>query len=237
MIPSEIIAKALLDTHTNSENYDPATVWIEALNIVSNTINNQIVETVREDYFWDEFKVDTVIWQTEYKIVEGEIAWDWVADTEVNIKKVNKLFIKYVDTDTYYTQVEYVAPYTLDKDLDEYAATQSGSSPFYYIQDRSVFIYPAPEVEITEWLKMNAIYTPPTILLASPESWLAIQPDKHYIYALWIEEQIYKSQWKINEANNAKAIFNQELIKLMTYLKGRVNAAKTKTITWLDTFR
>jgi hypothetical protein len=31
---------------------------------------------------------------------------------------------------------------------------------------------------------MNAIYTPPAIALASPETWLPLQPDKHYIYAL-----------------------------------------------------
>jgi hypothetical protein len=41
---------------------------------------------------------------------------------------------------------------------------------------------------------MNAIYSPPEILLASTEAWLPLQPDKHYIYSLGMEWQIYKSQ-------------------------------------------
>jgi len=70
MIPADIIAKALLDTHTDSVNYDPETLGLEALNIVNNEINNQIVSSVKEDYFWDEFTMDSVIGQAEYNITE-----------------------------------------------------------------------------------------------------------------------------------------------------------------------
>ena len=89
--PTEIINKALLDTHTSSDNYDPATVGIEALNIVSDIINNEIVQNVREDYFWDRLRVDTIDLQNEYNIVSWEITWAWQASTSVNIKKVIKM--------------------------------------------------------------------------------------------------------------------------------------------------
>jgi hypothetical protein len=68
MIPADIIAKALLDTSTDSDNYDPATVGIEALNIVSDEVNNEIVQGVKEDYYWDRLKVDTIDLQNEYNI-------------------------------------------------------------------------------------------------------------------------------------------------------------------------
>ena len=237
MIPADIIAKALLDTSTDSDNYDPATVGIEALNIVSDEVNNEVVQVVKEDYFWDRLKVDTIDLQNEYNITTAWITWDWVASTSVNVKKVNKIFIKYATTDTYYTRLTYQNPDTLEKDLEYYADNQSKTAPFYYIQDRSIFIYPAPTPWITQWLKMNAIYTPPAIALASPETWLPLQPDKHYIYALWLAEHIYKSQGKLQEANNARTLFKQELISLMTYLKSRSNAPKMKTISGLDKFR
>ena len=236
MLPSAIIDKALLDTHTNSAEYDPATKWIVALNIVYDEVNNQIVENVREDYFWDVFKVTTVDSQVEYNISTAWITWDGVPDTPVNLKKVNKVFVKYDSSDTYYTPVEYIAPETLTEDFDKYADSQSKSNPFYYVQDRSIFVYPKPSPWVIAWLKMNAIYTPPAVLLASPETWLALQKDKHYIYSLWMEEQIYKSQGKLNEASNARAIFNRELTKLMTYLKTRVNEAKIKTMDSLDSY-
>ena len=237
MTPAEIINKSLLDTHTSSANYELATVWIEALNIVSDYINNEVVQNVRENYFWNEFKVDSVINQSEYNISTAWMTWDSTPDVSVNLKKVNKVFIKYADTDTYYTRMDIVNPDLLEKDTAEYAASQSKAKPFFYIQDRSIFLFPAPDVAVSQGIQMNAIYSPPEITLTSNETWLPLQKDKHYIYSLGMEWQIYKSQGKLNEANNAKQIFEQELIKVMKYLKSRSNTPIKKTISWLDNFR
>ena len=194
-IPQAIITEAQLNTHTSEDDYPSATNGIQALNNVSDYINNQIVTIVREDYFWDTFLVDTVVGQSEYNIYEGVTNWDWV-DTTVNIKRVNKLFIKYTSWQTYFTRAEVQDPAILAKDLEEYSVTQPQAKPFFYIQDRSEFIYPAPTEVITGGLKMNAIFTPPRIVLASPESWLPLQPDKHSIYSIGMEWQIFKSQGK-----------------------------------------
>ena len=87
-------------------------------------------------------------------------------------------------------------------------------------------------------LKLNAIYSPPKILLSSPESWLAIQPDKHNIYVLWIEWQIYKSQWKnkTTEAQVALDVFEKALTKLMIHMKKRIRTATPKTMWSLDAY-
>lgn len=236
MTPVELIAKWLLDTHTNSANYDPATDWLDALNIVSDYINNQIVQSVREDYFWDRVKVNTVADQWEYDITTASINWKWTADTSVNIKKISKLFVKYEDTD-YYTPVEYLSPELLEKDPEWYEDNQSVANPFYYIQDRSIFIYPKPTEITTQWLKMQVIYSPPAIAYDSEEVWLPLQKDKHYIYALGIQEQIYKSQNKDAEAANAKAIFKAELIETLSFMKSRTTQPRKKVITNLDNYR
>lgn len=219
----EIIAKALLDSHTDSTNYDPATVGLEAMNIVSDEINNEIVKVVKEDYFWDRLLVDSVLNQSEYNITTWTVTWDSVS-TVVNIKKASKLFVKYDSNDDYYTKLKYVDPSSLDDDMDYYADTQSKTNPFYYIQDRSVFIYPKPDIAVVSWLKMTVIYTPPKVTYTgawSAESWLPLQPDKHYIYSLGIQEHIFRSQWLINEAENIRGRFNIELNKLTWNLKTR----------------
>jgi len=230
MTPAEIIAKALLDTDTHSSNFDPDTVGIEALNIVYDEVNNFIVENVKEDYFWDKFLVSTVDLQSEYNISSATLTWDSTPDTEVNIKKVNKVFVKFDSTQTYFTPLKYIAPDTLEKDFDEYAATQSKTDPFFFVQDRSIFIFPYASPAVTSWLKMNAIYSPPKVLIDSPESWFSIQKDKHYIISIGIEEHIYKSQWKANEAINSRRRFDMQLTKLWAFLKSRVNTAKSKTM-------
>lgn len=231
--PAEIIKEAQDNTHTNENNYPAATDWIRALNAVSDHINNEIVKNVNEYYFWDTFLIDTELNQTEYNIKTWKVAWDWSdPKIDVYIKEVTKCFIKYESTADFYTPVTKKSPELLEKDFDEYAQTQSKSDPIFYVQDRSIFVYPQPDPALSEWIKLNAIYTPPKILLASAESWLPLQPDKHNIYALWIEWQIYKSQWKNKntEAQVAKKVFEEEITKVLTYLKKRIRTATPKTM-------
>ena len=52
-----------------------------------------------------------------------------------------------------------------------------------------------------------------------------------------MEWQIYKSQGKLQEANNAKQIFDQELIKVMKFMKTRTNTPKKKVFTNLNDYR
>lgn len=230
--PAKIISTAQLRTHTNENNFPAATDGIDALNDVNDMINNEIVKRGKSQYFWDFFRQDSVIDQTEYNFEQWLVAWDGVANTIVNIKEISKVFIKYDTTDDFYTPVRYHTENDLVIDRDELAVNQSKNDPFFIINDRSIFIYPVPDVIVPLWIKIEAIYTPPKILLTSPESYLPLQQDKHTIYSLWMEWLIYKSQWKNKaaDAQEAKKNFDEELTRLMTYLKWRSNQPKEKTL-------
>lgn len=229
--PVEIINDALLDTHTNANNYNPETKGLRALNRVSDKINNEITKRAKSSYFWDFFRQDTVVWQSEYNFEVWEVFWDW-DEYDVNIKEISKVFIKYDDDQENYIPCRDSSSVELEYDREYYAANQPKSDPFFIIQDRSVFVYPAPDEIATLWIKMEAIYTPPKIAYDSPESYLPLQPDKHDIYNLWMEWFIYKSQGKNKaaEAQEAKKEFDEELTRLIVYLKTRYNQPKSKTM-------
>ena len=214
MLPSESIAKALLDTHTDAEDYTPETVWLQAYNIVRNKVINAIV-LAKADYFWDRVKFDLVIWQSEYNITK--ITWT----PDLIIKQISKVFVKYDATSDYYKPVEELAPVLMVEDPDYYSATQSVTSPFFNIKDRSVFIYPAPKEATVEGWKMTIIYHPSELAYAVEDD--KVDADKQYIYSLWIAEHIYKSQGKINEKNDAKAEFNAALLQFITEITNRYN--------------
>lgn len=231
--PAEIILEAQDNTHTNENNYPAATKWIRALNNVNDYVNNKIVKYVNELYFWDEFFIDTVTDQTEYNIKTWLVAWDWSEPKiEVDILEVDKQYIKYDATADFYTPLDYSAPWDLEFDLEQYAQNQSVKDPFFYIRDRSIFVYPQPNPWMTDWIKLWAIYAPPRILLSSPASWLSLQANKHSIYSIWMEWQIYKSQWKnkTNEAQAAKKEFDEQLNDVLEFMKKRSRAPKVKTM-------
>ena len=82
---------------------------------------------------------DTVVGQSEYLAEKLGITPD-----DLDIKKISKVFVKYTSDQEYPTQLEYVTPTALTQHPDYYKENQPRSSAFFYIQDTSIFIYPAP---------------------------------------------------------------------------------------------
>lgn len=107
-----------------------------------------------DEYFYEQGKSNTVVWQIEYNI--NSIGVEAITRTK-------RVFIKYSATDTYYTPCREVNPATLTYGKDYYA-TWNKSDPFYYIQDNSIWVFPASTEAVTDWLFIEAIIQPPSLL-------------------------------------------------------------------------
>jgi len=212
-----IIDRALRLTHTNSTDYT-STQSVEDLNLVYQEVVDTIVNEVDEDYFWDIAESNTVVWQSEY-LAETI----WIAPDDLDIKKVNKVYIKYSASDTYYTKANFLNPWSLDKDTDWYKDNHSKSNPFFYIQDTSLFIYPAPTEAVTNWLKLYVIHTPADLTATSTESEIEIPYQFHKVIATGMKQYIYASQWKINEKNDAINEFEIEKERMVFNIQERYN--------------
>lgn len=71
-------------------------VVIDYLNIAYHKIENEIVDKVDEDYFWDIFTTDTVLSQNEYPLQTSDA-------TTQGVKRIVNVEVKRDDADTYHT--------------------------------------------------------------------------------------------------------------------------------------
>ena len=222
---------SLDDTHTNANDYSE-TSSLRAANLVYQNMVDKIVVNTKWDYFWDTWLSDTVVNQSEYVAEKLGIAPD-----DLDIKKINKVFVKYSSTDTYPTLLKYQAPTTLEKHPDYYKANQPSTSAFFYIQDNSIFIYPAPTEAVTGGLELFVIHKPAAITESTTEAEIEIPSQFHSVLVLWMMEYIYKSQWKLNEAQLVKSEYNAWIREMISYMKQRYNQKRTRNISWLDEYR
>lgn len=227
-----IIDDALLRTHTDSDDYNPLVEWIRHLNLVYGKVVDKITEVTKWDYFWDLWVSDTVIWQSEYEADKL-----WIDPDALDIKKINKVFIKYKSTDTYPTKVRYQNPGILDYHPNYYKDNQSKSDPFFYIQDKSIFIYPAPTEALVEWLEIYVIHSPADLLITSTEDEIEIPRQFHEVLVLGLMIYIYHTQGKINEANALEWKYKSELNDMVAFMKQRYNQPMRKTLSSLTEFR
>ena len=214
MTPAQIIAKARLQAYVDSTMYPDAQALLD-LNFVYQDIISEIITRVDEDYFWNIGKAPTVIWQEEYTITEI-----WETPDNFKINQINKVFIKYTE-DWWYTKATRVNPASLEFDSDWYKSNQCVLNPFFYIQDKSVFLFPAPTKVIADWLKIHTILQPQDLSLAGTEDSIKIDQRFHRYLIDWMLPLIYQSRWMINEATNFNNLY--EISKTRLIWQTRIN--------------
>lgn len=216
MNTQNLVDRARRLAYVDSTQYSD-TVAIEDLNIIYHDIENTIITEVSEDFFWDYFTADTVIWQEEYNLPT------WLSGNYTSLYKSLAISVKY-SADTDYIKWERQYPYLLPQDLSHYKTNQPKSKPFYHISDKSYFIYPAPTEVVTGWIKIYWIKNLSDLTISSTANdiFAGSIPTKFYnIISLWMLEFIYQARWMINEANNARMRYLQERSKLVEYLSDR----------------
>lgn len=231
MNAQQIIDRALRLTHTHAEDYN-STQSVEDLNLVYQDMVDEIVVVAKSDYFWDIWLSDTAVWQSEY-IAERL----WITPDDLDIKKINKVFVKYDNNDEYKTQLHFQNPWMLDKHPDWYKVNQPKSDAFFYIQDTSLFIYPAPTEVIAWGLELFVTHKPADLTAISTEDDIEIPAQFHKVLADGLKEFIYQSQGKINESQVANWDYKRWLENMTAFMKQRYNKPRTKTISGLDNFR
>lgn len=227
----QIIDRSLRLTHTNVADY-PIAQSNEDLNLVYQDLIDRIVVVSKWDYFWDIWTTNTVVWQSEYLAEKLGIAPD-----DLDIKKINKVFIKYSASDNYYTRALYQNPWVLDKHPDYYKDKHSKSNPFFYIQDESFFIYPAPTEAVTWGIEIFVIHKPADIDNTTTEDNIEIPAQFHKLISDGLKMYIYQSQGKINEAQIAEQAYEAGITKMTSFIKQRYNQPLKKKKTNLDSYR
>ena len=197
----------------------PNTTLIKYLNIVKNDFFSYLITAIDENYNWDYFNTDSVIWQDEY--VFPEVAYDsaWIL-------KLKELYISY-DWDTYdnwliiYKKAREVWQWDLEKDWNYYLNYQSKDDPIFYIADNSVFVAPLPDTAVTNWIQARWIKNIPDYTTATTEEELKIPIPYQDILIDWLRPYIFRRDLKFNEANDAENFYKNKRSEVIKKLWNR----------------
>ena len=214
---TQIYNRALTQTHTNSADYSTTEADID-IDLRYQEIIDEIVSVTKWDYFWDIWKTNTVIWQSEYLAEKLGIAPD-----DLDIKKINKVFIKYSSTDENYKRATYQNPWVLEEHPDYYKEKASKTEPFFYIQDNSFFVYPAPTEAVTWGIEIFVIHKPAAITTSTTESNIEIPTQFHKLISDGLRIDIFLSQGKENEAQLAQQRYDNWITSMIEVMKQRYN--------------
>lgn len=219
MTVDNIITLARDLTWASSSNID-ATQIARYLNIVYHDMENAIVDSVDEDYFWDTFTTDTVADQQEYTL-QG-----WDATTE-GIKKILRVEVKYASTDTYRALYDFRTLNWYGYSDDYLQANMSHTDGWYEYRENSIFLYPVPDNAVTDWLVVYAVKDMIDLVAWGAES--TVYPDHpelrqyHHIIALWMARymSIHRDDSDTGKANYYRDLYEAEKVKMITYINGK----------------
>ncbi len=224
MTPAQIIAQARWKSWTDSTNYADAQAIVD-FNEVYQDVISDVISEVDENYFWNEIKTNVVALQNEYTID------DTATSPNYRINRINKVSIKYGSWDAYYTPATRISPRDFSNDSDWYEANQSQTAPVYYVADNSVFVFPKPDENVTDGLKLEVILQPVDLTTGSAEADVVIPPRFHKVLVQGMREKIYAVRTLPNEEAAAYAKYTQMKLDMISQMKAR-DQGTVQVVSW-----
>ena len=95
------------------------------------------------------------------------------------------------------------------------------SSPFYFIFDNSLFVYPFAETAVTEGIKLDVSLTPTDLAIGDTITTLE-NPHRHLI-AEGMLPYVYQQRGLLNEKNDSQLTFENKLSDLIFDMSDRTS--------------
>lgn len=199
-------ARVLTSSNVVNTQFSDASL-LPFLNMVYHRVENEIVNSIGEDYFTSIFYTNTVAWQKRYQR-------DW------DFKKILELAIKWKDTDEYYTVLKQ-SENRKDYHYDDRDAVWDNM--YYTISWEYLNVYPTPTDAVVQGIKVTVVKNledlETSTLSASVYPWHPELQNMHSVLVTWLKQYIYQVKWDTNRKNDALNEFELELSKTITGLK------------------
>lgn len=226
MTPAEMITMVRDQTGTTTTNLSDAKAY-QYLNIVYHDVENTIVNWVAENFFRELFTADTVADQSEYTLQSHTATQEWM-------KKIDRVEVKRNTSDDYHQLINVDALNNRKKWYDYVVANQSQVNAFFEYKDWSIFIYPAPENSVTNWLKIHAITDLIDLTSGDAESdvfpWHTSLRQFHDVLVLWTIPRVLRHRYK--EETNASMVAQQVYDKRKREMVSHLNSIYATSKLW-----
>lgn len=175
------------------------------------------IQLLDEEYFFDYGLWDTVVSQTEYEVEQI------VSPTygTVDITQVKNVLVKYTADQTNFINAREVHKESLEYGNDYYATRQSTTDPFFYIQDNSIWLFPAPTEAVTGGLKVECIIQPPDLLTADTLDKVFVPKRIQRIIEEWMMPYAYEYLGKENMIVWAVNMYDKRKKEALAQIKTR----------------
>ena len=213
--PSQAIANVRTRTHSNTQSYSD-TIGIIHYNWSYQDVTGDI-QLLDEEYFFDYGIGNTVIDQTEYQVKQ------LVSPTygTVDVTQVKNVLVKYTSDQVNFINAREVHKESLEYGTDYYATRQNVNDPFYYIQDNSIFLYPAPTEAVTGGFKAECIIQPPDLLIADTIDKVFVPKRIQRIIEEWMMPFAYEYLGKENMIVWAVNMYDKRKKEALAHIKNR----------------
>lgn len=197
-----------------------ATDWSDSrllkyANLVYHDLENAIVTSIDEDFFYWIFETELTDWVNEYTEQTATASVDW-------FKKVWKVEVKWKTTDTDYQNLYPNDRINFEQSTDWLENNLNPENWFWEFKKGRLFIYPTPTETVANWLRFMVIKALKDLTIASVEA--DVFPNQselrqfHYIIALWLTQYIFRAKWMFDEAGIWEGKYEQEKGKMIRYL-------------------
>lgn len=137
----DLINESCFLNHSSSDYYSDTekAALVKILTRYRNNIIKLIQDRTNCRFFYDYFTATTISWQNQYNNIEtNKILW-----VEVRYK-----------TNWEYIRLTPIDPFQWPETIEYYRNSQSETNPHYEIRNQSVYIYPAPQEDVIDWIIM-----------------------------------------------------------------------------------
>lgn len=219
MLVTDLYDISRSQTNTTSAQFSDTNL-LKYANLVYHDLENAIVNKLDEDFFYNEYTTDLVDWQSTYSEEVASATNKW-------FKKILRVEIKRDDDDDYRDLLNKNSVKNLWDSQDFISEEYNKLDWFWDYKFWKLFIYPEPDDDVTDWLKLyviealkdlNNTNTAETYIFP----WHSELRQYHYLISIWIKQYIYKERQLFNESNQAEAEFirkKQEMLSNLTNKK------------------
>ena len=203
---------------------------VEILNRAYYKVVNTLRKNVDEDFMSDVFLTNLVTGKYEYSF---DTRWD-DANNRTPITKVTKVFVKYGEK---FVQAK---PFALsDQGYDDtiLETLVSTASPIYKVVDYSIFLFPTPLTDVTNWLKVYWYYDPIPLTINTTEANIWVPPSHHDMIISHMRYMYYEH---IQQLDKRTASYNDMLIaeaRMIGELSDRISEPSEMTMPDLTFFK
>lgn len=193
---SAIISKSRVQTST-SVGQKSDSLMLADLNVVYKDIFSRLA-TKSKKYAWDLFSTDLVAGQNEYILPQ------W-SPTDAGIKRVLK--VEVLNKDWFEDYPIFDTSFRIDQDWD--------GKPYCINRDWSIFLYPMPKENVTNWLRIQGQYIPIDLTLASLSADIKLPVEYHKILILWLNMYCFGDKQMIEKKAEAEGSYETALMRMI----------------------